>query len=72
MRSSIYFFQGVQSTYFISHADPRVAIVVIYETKKSEKDSYVNNFLLELSSQLRCVKLFSNLKPGSRVRGSTK
>ena len=65
-------FQAVQSTYFITHADPRIAIVVIYETKKSEKDSYVNNFLLELNSQLRCVKLFSNLKPGSRVRGSTK
>lgn len=64
--------KAVQSTYFITHADPRIAIVVIYETKKSEKDSYVNNFLLELNSQLRCVKLFSNLKPGSRVRGSTK
>ena len=65
-------FQGVQTTYFIAHLDPRISIVVIYETKKSEKDSYVNNFLLELSSQLRCTKLFSSLKPGSRVRGSTK
>ena len=66
------YFQAVQSTYFITHLEPRISIVVIYETKKSEKDSYVNNFLLDLSSQLRCMKLFSSLKPGSRVRGSTK
>lgn len=64
--------KGVQSTYFITCADPRIYIVVIYESKKSEKDSYVNSFLLELSAMLRCVKHFSSLKPGSRVGGSRK
>lgn len=58
--------KGVQSTYFITCADPRIYLVVIYESKKSEKDSSVNNFMLDLSSSLRCVKHFTSLKPGSR------
>ncbi|WAR18092.1 CL066-like protein, partial [Mya arenaria] len=62
--------RAVQSTYFITSIEPRIYLVVIYETKKSEKDSYVNSFMLELSSLLRCIKHFAGLKPGSRVGGS--
>ncbi|KAL4218393.1 hypothetical protein ACF0H5_023129 [Mactra antiquata] len=66
------FDKGVTSTYFITCVDVKIYIVVIYECKKSEKDSYVNNFMLELSSMLRCVKHFASLKPGSWVGGSRK
>ncbi|XP_052763854.1 KICSTOR subunit 2-like isoform X2 [Mya arenaria] len=70
---TIFSFPGaVQSTYFITSIEPRIYLVVIYETKKSEKDSYVNSFMLELSSLLRCIKHFAGLKPGSRVGGSRK
>ncbi|XP_046350661.1 KICSTOR subunit 2-like isoform X1 [Haliotis rufescens] len=55
-----------QSTYFISRVDPRIYLVVVFETKKSEKDSYVTNFMNDLSLQLRCSKILSSLKPGSK------
>ncbi|KAK3576014.1 hypothetical protein CHS0354_014856 [Potamilus streckersoni] len=54
------------STYYLTKLDSRITLIVIFETKKAEKDSYVNNFMLELSSQIRGVKLFSSFKPGAR------
>lgn len=53
-----------QSTYFLSQVDTKVTLVVIFESKKSEKDSYVNNFIVEFSSSLKGTKLFNHFKPG--------
>lgn len=58
------YFQKAQSTYFLSQVDTKVTLVVIFESKKSEKDSYVNNFMVEFSSSLKGTKLFNHFKPG--------
>ena len=57
-------FQKIQSTYFMTRIEERMTLVVIFESKKSEKDSYVLNFLNEVCSHLRCTKLFASLKLG--------
>ncbi|CAH3157003.1 unnamed protein product, partial [Porites evermanni] len=42
----VYFFDiRVQSTYFLTRVDPRTTFVVIFNSKRSEKDSYVTSFL---------------------------
>ena len=38
-------FQRVQSTYFLTRVDPRMTLVVIFNSKRSEKDSFVTTFL---------------------------
>ncbi|XP_071538385.1 KICSTOR subunit 2-like isoform X2 [Panulirus ornatus] len=58
-----FFDQQVGSTYFLCRVEPRITIVVIFDTKKSEKDSYIRDFIYDLTLQLRCNKVFANLKP---------
>ncbi|XP_076033388.1 KICSTOR subunit 2-like [Oratosquilla oratoria] len=55
--------QQLGSTYFLCQIEPRFTIVVIYDSKKSEKDNYIRDFIYELALQLRCNKVFANLKP---------
>uniref|UniRef100_A0A8B9JIY8 KICSTOR subunit 2 n=1 Tax=Astyanax mexicanus TaxID=7994 RepID=A0A8B9JIY8_ASTMX len=56
----------VQSTYFLARPEPHFTIVVIFDGRKSEKDSHVVAFLQEISTSLRNNKPFSTLKPGSK------
>lgn len=56
----------VQSTYFLTRPEPHFTIVVIFESKKSEKDAHFVSFLNELSSSLKNSKPFASLKPGSK------
>ncbi|XP_048729248.1 KICSTOR subunit 2-like isoform X2 [Ostrea edulis] len=58
--------KGSHSSYFYTQVDTRTSLVVIFESKKSEKDSYVNNFMNDIATQLRCTKFFTSLKPGSK------
>lgn len=58
-----FFDQQIGSTYFLCRVDPKVTIVVVFDTKKSEKDSYIRDFIYDLALQLRCNKVFTNLKP---------
>lgn len=37
--------KGSHSSYFYTQVDVRISLVVIFESKKSEKDSYVNTFM---------------------------
>lgn len=46
--------------------DPRMTLVVIFDSKKSEKDSHITNFVSDLALQLRCNKVFANLKPNAK------
>ena len=55
------FFQ-VGTTYFLCQADPLVTIVALFAVHKSERDNYIKDFIYDLAHQLRCVKLFANLK----------
>uniref|UniRef100_A0A5F8G1Y6 KICSTOR subunit 2 n=2 Tax=Monodelphis domestica TaxID=13616 RepID=A0A5F8G1Y6_MONDO len=56
----------VQSTYFLTRPEPHFTLVVIFESKKSEKDSHFLSFLNELSHALKNPKVFASLKPGSK------
>ncbi|KAI8518613.1 PREDICTED: UPF0536 protein C12orf66 homolog isoform X1 [Branchiostoma belcheri] len=67
MERIVYFYdKAFQSTYYMIRIEPKMTLVVIFETKRAEKDSYVNTFLTEISSQLKNNKLLLNLKPGSK------
>lgn len=56
----------VQSTYYLTRPEPHFTIIVIFDSKKSEKDSHIVSFLQEVSSSLRNSKPFTYLKPGSK------
>nr|CAD7573865.1 unnamed protein product [Timema californicum] len=51
-----------QSTYVMALCDPRMSLVVIFDSKKTEKDTHITNFVFDMSLQLRCNKVFANLK----------
>ncbi|KAK3697749.1 hypothetical protein QZH41_010301, partial [Actinostola sp. cb2023] len=62
----VYFFDHrVQSTYFLTRVDHRMTLVVIFSSKKAEKDSYITTFINDIASQLRNNKIFSVLKQGT-------
>ncbi|PVD32126.1 hypothetical protein C0Q70_07554 [Pomacea canaliculata] len=61
-KCSYFFDSKALSTYFIVKIDPRIYLVVIFETKKSEKDSYINSFLTDFSAQLRGHWILGSLK----------
>jgi len=56
----------VQSTYFLTRVDLRTTLVVIFNSKRSEKDSYVTTFLTETATLLRNTKIFALLKQGGK------
>jgi len=50
--------------YVVSRIDPAVSLVVIYESKKSDRDKKsILSYLHDISSSLRYTKLFSDLRP---------
>ncbi|KAG7168760.1 KICSTOR complex protein C12orf66-like [Homarus americanus] len=55
--------QQVGSTYFLCRVEPRITFVAVFDAKKSEKDNYIRDFVYDLVMQLRCNKVFANLKP---------
>ncbi|CAL4063392.1 unnamed protein product [Meganyctiphanes norvegica] len=58
-----FFDQQIGSTYFLCRVESRITIVVIFDCKKSEKDNHIKDFIYDLALQLRCNKVFANLKP---------
>ena len=58
----IYVFQAC-ATYFLCQADPLITLVALFDSQKSEKDNYIRDFVHDLAHQLRCIKIFTNLKP---------
>ncbi|XP_051974966.1 KICSTOR subunit 2-like [Xyrauchen texanus] len=56
----------VQSTYFLTRPEPHFTIVVIFDGRKSERDSNIVAFLQELTGSLMNSKPFTTLKPGSK------
>ncbi|XP_065568150.1 KICSTOR subunit 2-like isoform X2 [Artemia franciscana] len=51
-----------KNSYFFIRVDPKIVLVVIFHGRKSEKDNFVSSFMFDLSSQLRCTKIFSSLR----------
>ncbi len=56
----------VQSNYFLTRPEPHFTVVVIFDGRKSERDSNIVAFLQELTGSLRNTKPFTTLKPGSK------
>uniref|UniRef100_A0A4W5L7P2 KICSTOR subunit 2 n=1 Tax=Hucho hucho TaxID=62062 RepID=A0A4W5L7P2_9TELE len=56
----------VQSTYYLTRRELHFTLVVIFDGRKSEKDSHITAFLQEISGSLRNSKPLSTLKPGSK------
>ncbi|XP_021918126.1 KICSTOR complex protein C12orf66-like isoform X2 [Zootermopsis nevadensis] len=61
-----YFSPKDQSTYVMACTDPRMTLVVVFDSQKAEKDSHITNFVSDLALQLRCNKVFANLKPNTK------
>ncbi|KAJ9591916.1 hypothetical protein L9F63_001518 [Diploptera punctata] len=55
-----------QSTYVMAATDSRITMVVIFDSKKAEKETHITNFVFDLALQLRCNKVFANLKPNTK------
>ncbi|XP_041482961.1 KICSTOR complex protein C12orf66 homolog [Lytechinus variegatus] len=58
--------QPQMMTYFIGHVDRRMNLVVLFESKKSERDSTTNSFIQEMCSLLRGSRLLASLRPGTK------
>lgn len=63
----VYFYDNkFQSTYFLTRVDLHTTLVVVFKSKRSEKDSYVTTFLNETATLLRNTKTFAMLKQGGK------
>ena len=61
----IYFYDAkLDSSYFLIKVDIRMTLVLIYGSKKKERDSYIQNFLTDIRSLLQHDNLYAMLKPG--------
>lgn len=52
----------VQRTYFLQRVEPRLTLVLIFESKRLEKESYIISFMNEITQQLRGTRIFNCLK----------
>jgi len=55
-----------QRTYVMACTDPHMRLVVVFDSKKEEKESHIRNFVFDLALQLRCNKVFADLKPNTK------
>lgn len=50
-------------SYAMTNIDPKMTLVVAYESgKQKDKDSHIVTFMTDLSTQLRCNKIYESLK----------
>lgn len=55
-----------QYTYVLVSIEPSIYLVIIFDSKKTEKDAYISNFISEFCVNLRCLKIFVSLKSPSK------
>ena len=61
----IYFYDPrLGSSYYCSKMDVRLYLVIIYESKKKERDNYIQTFLADIKAQLNHDSLYALLRPG--------
>ncbi|XP_075217642.1 KICSTOR subunit 2-like [Lycorma delicatula] len=51
-----------QYTYFMSNIDPRITLVVVFDSKKDDRETSICNHISELAAQFRSNRVFANLK----------
>ncbi|XP_066145367.1 KICSTOR subunit 2-like [Euwallacea fornicatus] len=49
-------------TYCLTMVEPNIYLVILFESKKTEKDSWIGHFIDEFCTNLRCSKVFVGLK----------
>lgn len=63
----VYFYDPrMEKSYFLIKLDPRVTMVAIYGSRKSERDTYIVSCMQDLASHIRGNKVFGMLKPGNK------
>lgn len=55
-----------QCTHVLVTVEPSIYLVIIFDSKKTEKDAYISNFISEFCVNLRCLKVFLSLKSPSK------
>ncbi|XP_037079560.1 KICSTOR complex protein C12orf66 homolog [Pollicipes pollicipes] len=45
---------------------PCIILVVVFDPKRSERDSYVTSFMQETAAALRCSRIYLSLRPGAK------
>lgn len=55
-----------QFTYVLAAVEPSLYLVITFDNKKTEKDAYIANFVVEFCANLRCLKVFVSLKSPSK------
>ena len=54
----------LESSYFLIKVDIRMTVALIYNSKKKERDNYIQSFLTDIRSLLNHDKLYHMLRPG--------
>jgi len=60
-----YYDTKVETTYYIIKVERRMIMVILFGCKKEQDDIMVGSFVREITSELRNVKIFQQLKPQS-------
>lgn len=55
-----------QKSYVITTIEPNIYLVIVFESKKTEKDGVIANFIQDICVNLRGTKVFLNLKYSSK------
>lgn len=63
----VYFYDSrMEKSYFLVKLDPRVTMVAIYASRKSERDTYIVSSMQDIAANIRGNKVFGMLKPGNK------
>ena len=60
------FEKSLNTTYVLTNVEPNFYLALVFEGKKSEKDSYVAGFLEEITVALQLSHVFRLLRPGTK------
>ncbi|XP_017783922.1 PREDICTED: UPF0536 protein C12orf66 homolog [Nicrophorus vespilloides] len=48
--------------FIITTLEPNIYLIITFESKKTEKDTYITNFITDICANLRCTKIFTGIK----------
>ena len=56
---------AAQSAFFLA-VSANLTLLVVFDGRRSERDSYVTSFMTETAAALRCSKIYLSLRPGAK------
>ena len=51
---------------FLLAISASLTLLVVFDGRRSERDSYVTSFMTETAAALRCSKIYLSLRPGAK------